>query len=129
MSDVPPRDLEVLAQEKRCPSLAAEEGRFWCQFAWRQVFVNISGDVAPCCHQSRPVVGNVFQQDWDEIWNGKEYKALRRGLYEGKPMPYCASCSLLAEQGLVDYKEEGYIFEDKFPDQSRADIRPKKGDA
>ncbi|MFT7618390.1 MAG: MoaA/NifB/PqqE/SkfB family radical SAM enzyme [Planctomycetota bacterium] len=128
-SEVPDRDVELLQTESPPPAWAAEKGRYWCQFAWRQVFVSIAGHVSPCCHQSRPVVGNVFEQDWDEIWNGKEYQALRRGLYEGKPMPYCGSCSLLAEQGLVDYKEEGYIFEDKFPDQTRADIRPKKGDS
>ncbi len=127
ISDVPNRPQEVMAQESPPPAWSEEKGRYWCQFAWRQVFVNISGDVAPCCHQSRPVVGNVFQQDWNEIWNGKEYQALRKGLHEGKPMPYCASCSLLAEQGSVDYNEEGYIFEDKFPDQSRADQRPDKG--
>ncbi len=122
VSDTKPRSLVPLAHESPPPDWVGP-GRYWCQFAWRQVFINISGDVAPCCHQNRPVVGNVFRQDWDEIWNGEEYKALRRGLHEGKPRPYCASCSLLAEQGLVDYKEEGYIFEDKFPEQSRADIR------
>ncbi|MCB9833193.1 MAG: SPASM domain-containing protein [Planctomycetes bacterium] len=123
VSDTRPRQLETLAHESPPPAWVGS-GRYWCQFAWRQVFINISGDVAPCCHQNRPVVGNVFRQDWDEIWNGEEYRALRRGLHDGQPRPYCASCSLLAEQGLVDYREEGYIFEDKFPEQSRADLRP-----
>ena len=127
-SAVEPRELELMAHESVPPAWAEEEGRYWCQFAWRQAFVNISGDVAPCCHQSRPVVGNVFKEDWDAIWNGPEYRALRRGLYEGKPRPYCASCSLLAEQGHVEYDEEGYIFEDKFPDQTRADVRPKRSE-
>ncbi|MEZ6195055.1 MAG: radical SAM protein [Planctomycetota bacterium] len=114
-----PSDSTYLAAEAPAPSWA--EGRFWCKFAWREVFINYFGDVAPCCHQGRPVVGNVFTDPWDEIWNGVEYQLLRSSLYERKPRPYCASCSLLAEQGLVDYDEKGYIFEDRYPDQDRAD--------
>jgi radical SAM protein with 4Fe4S-binding SPASM domain len=118
-------DSEFLAPEAPPPSWAPD--RFWCKFAWREVFINYFGDVAPCCHQGRPVVGNVFEDDWNDIWNGVEYQLLRSGLHAKKPQPYCASCSLLAEQGLVDYDEKGYIFEDRYPDQTRADeSRPRK---
>ncbi len=114
---------EILATEAPPPDWA--EDAYWCPFAWRQVFVTVEGNVAPCCHQGRPIVGNVFKDEWDDIWNGEEYQALRRGLREKKPQSYCASCALLAEQGHVAYDEKGYIFEDRYPDQSRADQRPR----
>ena len=97
---------------------------FWCKFAWREVFVSVGGEIAPCCHQERPVMGNVFTEDWDSIWNSEEYQALRGGLRDGKPRPYCASCSLLAEQGKTRYTEKNYLFEDRYPDQTTADQRP-----
>ncbi|MCA9323206.1 MAG: SPASM domain-containing protein, partial [Planctomycetes bacterium] len=128
-SEVAPPQVSLLAHESAAPHWAPE--RYWCKFAWREVFIGISGDVAPCCHQNRPVVGNVFRDDWDAIWNGLEYQELRAGLFDKKPRPYCASCSLLAEQGLVDYQDETYLFEDRYPDQTRADVRPprpKRGD-
>ena len=109
----PAREKEILAHESPPPEWAGE--RYWCKFAWREVFINIQGDVAPCCHQNRPVVGNAFTQPWDEIWNGEEYQKLRKGLYEKSPQPYCASCPLLAEQGHVSYDDGAYMFEDRYP--------------
>ena len=113
-----------LAHESPAPDWAKD--RYWCKFAWREAFILHSGDVAPCCHQGRPVMGNVFRQPWDEIWNGEAYQAIRRGLYDKQPTPFCSTCSLLAEQGHVPYSEEGYIFDDRYPEQSRADRRPPK---
>ena len=85
------------------------QGRFYCRFPWKQAFVNLGGDVAPCCGQGRPIVGNLFQQDFDEIWNGDEYQRLRRGLYEGEPTDYCKNCSFLQETGKVPYDPDGYV--------------------
>jgi radical SAM protein with 4Fe4S-binding SPASM domain len=118
----PPPPRARGAHEAAPPDWAPDA--FWCKFAWREVFVSIGGELAPCCHQERPVMGNVFTDDWDEIWNGEEYQALRRGLRDKKPRSYCASCSLLAEQGKTKYSEKNYLFEDRYPDQTTADQRP-----
>ena len=91
-------------------------GRLWCRFAWREVYISYEGDVSPCDHQNRPVVGNVFRDKWEDIWNGEEYQKLRSGLHSGTPQSYCASCAILAEFGLVGYQEAGYMFEDKYTD-------------
>ena len=111
----------ALAHENEGPAWSNE--RFWCKFAWRETFVAINGDVAPCCHQGRPVVGNVFETDFDEMWNGAVYRGIRKGLYDKMPTPFCGSCSLLQEQGYVDYDEKGYMFDDRYPDQTTADLR------
>lgn len=118
----PPAPRNYSAHEAPPPGWAPE--KFWCKFAWREVFVSIGGEIAPCCHQTRPVMGNAFTDNWDDIWNGEEYQALRRGLHEKKPRPYCATCSLLAEQGKTSYSEKNYLFEDRYPDQTTADLRP-----
>lgn len=120
---LPPK-CDHLRHELPAPEWA--ENGLWCKFAWREAFVNIAGEVAPCCHQGRPVVGNVFQEKWEDIWNGPQYQAIRKGLRDGKPTAFCATCPLLAERGFVPYDRNSHMYADRYPDQTRADIRPER---
>ncbi len=68
-------------------------GRVPCPFLQGAVFVTIGGDVAPCPMPGRPIVGNLLQQSFSEIWNGPVLTAMRRGFIEGAPFECCAHCS------------------------------------
>jgi len=74
-------------------------GRYYCQFPWRETFVGLGGEVAPCCAPGRPVFGNAFEQDIGEIWNGEDYRHLRESLVSGKLTEYCRQCKFLREAG------------------------------
>ena len=91
------------------PSLegAAPDGkpRYTCKFLWNELFINVSGDVAPCCTQGRPVVGNIHDRQLVDIWNGLEMQEMRRRLYEGDPLPVCRDCNYNTQLGHGDYKE------------------------
>ena len=84
-------------------------GKLYCRFPWREAFVGQGGEISPCCAQGRPVLGNAFEQDFAEIWNGKDYQALRKGLWEGKPLDYCKNCTFLQESGAVPYSKDAYM--------------------
>ena len=71
------------------------EGKAYCHFPWKEVFVGQGGEIAPCCGQGRPVFGNAFEQDFSEIWNGPGYQALRRGIWTGELEDYCRGCPML----------------------------------
>ncbi len=114
MSALASKTFALPPVESPAPTWAKEKGRLWCRFAWREVYISYEGDVSPCDHQNRPVVGNVFRDNWEDIWNGEEYQELRKGLHSGHPQSYCASCAILAEFGLVKYQEAGYMFENKY---------------
>jgi len=73
------------------------EGKSWCKFAWREVFIGQGGEVSPCCVPGRPVLGNAFEDDFEGIWNGPGYRALRDGMREGTPPDYCKGCSFLQQ--------------------------------
>ena len=107
------------AQERIEPSMKSyqpimpdtEAKGFTCKFLWNELFVSLSGDVAPCCTQGRPVVGNIHEEPLDQIWNGKLMKAMRKGLYEGKPIPACRDCNYMTQLGFGSYKEDTFLID------------------
>lgn len=61
-----------------------------CPRLWRRLWIDINGEVLPCLHPQRRVIGNIFQDNLIEIWNGKEYQFLRSG-----KDPMCKICGWL----------------------------------
>jgi MoaA/NifB/PqqE/SkfB family radical SAM enzyme len=80
----------------------------------RNLYVSVGGEVAPCVFLYPPVAspfpkifcgrpvlqemvsfGNLFQEDFDRIWNGPAYIAFR-GLYLQRQRWYEAACAALA---------------------------------
>jgi MoaA/NifB/PqqE/SkfB family radical SAM enzyme len=64
-----------------------------CDFLQNNVFITIQGEVAPCPMPGRPLVGDLHDQSFADIWNGETLTAMRRGFIEGKPFDCCAHCS------------------------------------
>ncbi|MCR5261377.1 MAG: SPASM domain-containing protein [Candidatus Gastranaerophilales bacterium] len=48
--------------------------------------VEQNGDVFCCCpaYTNQYILGNVLEQSFDEIWNGKKWKKFRKNIYENK---------------------------------------------
>lgn len=86
-------------------------GRYTCKFLWNELFVSLSGDVAPCCIQGRPVVGNIHQQDLGSIWNGPMMQEMRKRLLEGDPIPCCKDCNYNTQLGQGTYREDTFIMD------------------
>jgi MoaA/NifB/PqqE/SkfB family radical SAM enzyme len=47
-----------------------------CGYPWIQAIIRANGDVCSCC-QGRHIMGNLYKNTFDEIWNGEKYQALR----------------------------------------------------
>lgn len=62
-----------------------------CRKPWNNLYVEPDGEVRPCCHQS-PVYGNLYQDDFETIWNGPEARKLRRQMTEHHPPEQCRQC-------------------------------------
>jgi radical SAM protein with 4Fe4S-binding SPASM domain len=69
-----------------------------CPYPWYSFVIASNGDVVSCCRdlEHKTVLGNLFEQDFEEIWNGERYQALRRDLIEGRPesQAACAGCDM-----------------------------------
>ena len=84
-----------------------------CKFLWNELFVGLQGDVAPCCVQGRPIVGNIFEQDLASIWNGPMMQEMRQRLLIGDPVDCCRDCNYNTERGRGDYREDTLIIPDR----------------
>ena len=70
-----------------------------CSWPWRQSVVNWDGQAVTCCGSFDPSedMGNVFEQPFGKIWNGKKYRMARRSFKhkltsdQAKDNP-CATC-------------------------------------
>jgi radical SAM protein with 4Fe4S-binding SPASM domain len=70
-----------------------------CRRPWSLMYVTANGNVLPCCiapftgaHYEGIVLGNVFEQSVEEIWNGQRYQQWRAAMLSEQPPEACAGC-------------------------------------
>ena len=57
----------------------------FCKKPWQEVMVNWNGDVFPCScvhTEEKDRMGNIFEQEFEDIWNGEKYVAARKELLD-----------------------------------------------
>ena len=62
-----------------------ENKKKFCRKPWMETSVNWNGDVFPCCAvhtEAKDRMGNIFEQDFKEIWNGEKYIAARKEMLD-----------------------------------------------
>jgi radical SAM protein with 4Fe4S-binding SPASM domain len=91
-----------------------ESTEYFCSFPFDSMWINWDGAVRPCCravYADTIQIGNLYEQDWKEIWNGDDMKQLRKSLLTGKEMiPFCEECSyrVLCKDYLVRILPRGH---------------------
>tara|TARA_B100000315_G_scaffold81387_1_gene74631 strand:+ start:30 stop:1037 length:1008 start_codon:yes stop_codon:yes gene_type:complete len=73
----------------------------FCKSPWLETMVNWNGDVFPCScvhTEEKDRMGNIFEQDFAEIWNGKKYVAARKELL-GQPNNLETICHTCKKNG------------------------------
>ncbi len=68
-----------------------------CVYLRERLYVDLDGDVRPCCMPGAPVLGSLHEQSVAELWDGPVISALRDGLRGGRPHEVCAHCSVNPE--------------------------------
>jgi radical SAM protein with 4Fe4S-binding SPASM domain len=66
-----------------------------CPWAWKSAYIAANGDVVPCCVVADADVvkmGNVFEQDFKDIWNSEAYQELRERISTHDLPDYCKHC-------------------------------------
>jgi radical SAM protein with 4Fe4S-binding SPASM domain len=75
-----------------------------CHAPWRHFFVRPDRSVVPCTFwYTQDRMGNLDQQSFEEIWNGRPYRRLRWELLSGHFGVNCAQCPL---RGIGDVDDE-----------------------
>lgn len=76
-----------------------------CRRPYTLTYITSSGNVLSCCfapfghrsareYREERVLGNVFQQPIEEIWQGERYEAFRRAFESDHPARHCSQCGL-----------------------------------
>ena len=65
-----------------------------CSFLWRRSYLELDGDVPTCCVSGPPVVDNLKEKSFWDIWNGQNYRWMRASLGSQKKLACCANCCI-----------------------------------
>ena len=67
-----------------------------CLLPWLQCFISVKGEVSPCCatySNEGFTAGNVFEQDFEVVWNGPRMREVRRRFRQkDNPFAICRDC-------------------------------------
>jgi radical SAM protein with 4Fe4S-binding SPASM domain len=72
-----------------------------CTRPWTTAYVTVNGNCLPCCispfatnDYDSLIMGNIFKQPFDEIWNNDAYQKFRTKFLSQNPHQACASCGI-----------------------------------
>lgn len=65
-----------------------------CYSPWSEVYVDVAGNVKPCCLGAAEPLGNILDQSFTQIWNGPRARKLRRTVNSDNPPAYCRTCGV-----------------------------------
>ncbi|MAG18217.1 MAG: hypothetical protein CL944_01950 [Candidatus Diapherotrites archaeon] len=69
-----------------------------CRWPWSAVYINLEGNVSPCCYAPHVLLGNVFEEG-KEIWNNKKYTEFRKKMVNGTS----SICNNCPEYGVANF--------------------------
>ena len=72
---------------------ASVQKRKMCYHPWTSVSVDENGDVFPCCVYDRPL-GSLEEASFQDIWNGRKFRRLRKTVNSSSPEASCRHCAL-----------------------------------
>jgi len=65
-----------------------------CRKPWDTLAIHPNGDVYPCMAWSRPPVGNLATETFEDVWNGAALQALRHEFTRDEPGLDCLNCTI-----------------------------------
>jgi len=90
-----------------------------CRKPWENILVEVNGDCYFCCFIIRPggKIGNLAKNDFEDIWNSRKARRIRRSIARGV-IPYC--CQICPYHGRFEHEKSrvyrAYFFGRKIMD-------------
>jgi MoaA/NifB/PqqE/SkfB family radical SAM enzyme len=84
----PPLPVEEMVEYYRDPGFKRHTARS-CTLISNYAFVDPRGRLYPCITLD---MGNVFEQPFEAVWNGRKFRAFRRLLRREQRLPLCERC-------------------------------------
>lgn len=90
------RLIEVFNKmKKEIYFVSSEKRKKACPWPFYMTCITCDGNVIPCCLRANPELssmGNIFETDFKDIWNGKKYVEVREGILKNRPSINCDNC-------------------------------------
>jgi radical SAM protein with 4Fe4S-binding SPASM domain len=95
------KEAEKVAQEKQI-AIEINQHNFYsktkkCPWVWKNTYICSNGDVVPCAiigDSDVVKMGNIFEQDFADIWNSDKYQELRQRIKTNNLPEHCKNCYL-----------------------------------
>lgn len=84
---------ELVSESELAPSPYNFGGA--CMWAIERCFIDVDGNMTTCCYNVDKRFGNLLEQSFEEVWNGKLYKAFRKEMCAGRLPIWCKTCQWL----------------------------------
>lgn len=78
------RDIEYSAGKYHCEGV--------CSNLYEKTYIDVDGNVTICCFGKTNPVGNVLEESFQHIWNGKIYSDCRKSFFRGLLPDFCIGC-------------------------------------
>jgi len=87
-------ELQVYEQATLTKGSLRRVNRSKCSWPWHGTSISWNGDVHPCCHDyhDQHKLGNIFEEKFAEIWNGRPAQEFRQRLLDADDIPMCRQC-------------------------------------
>ncbi len=90
---------------------ATKHEKIWhCDFLWNRSYIHLDGSVRTCCVYGGPIVGTLLRSSFDQLWNNRNYRAIRQRMVMKDPVPACKGCMHIREiedPFMADYYLQG----------------------
>lgn len=86
-----------------------------CSYLYQETWIDAQANVRPCFFPDGPVLGNIKNSSFSEIWNGEGYQEMRRTVNADKPyFDRCSKCPIKMQfSNSIDlkYDKSGFIMQ------------------
>lgn len=89
-----------VSQVAKASKTKEKKVKFYCQKPWTDINnFTVDGRMDVCCittgaSQEHYALGNILEQDFQEIWNGEQMREFRRTVNSDTPLPPCQRCPM-----------------------------------
>ena len=81
-----------------------EDRKHFCILPWIHLYKNMDNGVKLCCVDRGENIGNLSNQNIDEVRNSKEFTQLRQDFLDDKKLERCRECFSLEKAGYSSYR-------------------------
>jgi MoaA/NifB/PqqE/SkfB family radical SAM enzyme len=76
---------------------------FRCSDPWKYCYIENEGSMLACCYAGSHF-GYLAERDFAALWNGDDYRQLRRSLVDGLPHEWCQYCYRFRRENVNDIR-------------------------